>query len=155
METFSALLALGAGNSPVTGEFPAQRPVTRIFDVFFHLRLIELSSKQPWGWWFETPSRSSWRHCNVLDVFSGTVLYFIISLHWFRLWLGVDQTKSHYLDQWRRFSDVNVSQDPYRFDLKPHGRHGCQIAVLAGPSCHVDNPKCQGIWHNSNFRFPG
>ena len=35
METFSALLALGAGNSPVTGEFPTQRPVTRSFDVFF------------------------------------------------------------------------------------------------------------------------
>ena len=33
METFSALLALCAGNSPVTGEFPAQRPVTRSFDV--------------------------------------------------------------------------------------------------------------------------
>ena len=33
METFSALLVLCAGNSPVTGEFPAQRPVTRSFDV--------------------------------------------------------------------------------------------------------------------------
>ena len=21
-------------------------------------------SKQSWGWWFETPSRSLWRHCN-------------------------------------------------------------------------------------------
>ena len=39
METFSALLALCAENSPVSGEFPAQRPVTRIFDVFFDLRL--------------------------------------------------------------------------------------------------------------------
>ena len=39
METFSALLAICAGNSPVTGEFPAQRPVTRSFDVFFDLRL--------------------------------------------------------------------------------------------------------------------
>ena len=39
METFSALLAIGAGNSPVYGEFPAQRPVTRSFDVFFDLRL--------------------------------------------------------------------------------------------------------------------
>ena len=39
METFSALLALCAGNSPVTGEFPAQRPVTRSFGVFFDLRL--------------------------------------------------------------------------------------------------------------------
>ena len=32
METFFALVALCAGNSPVTGEFPAQRPVTRSFD---------------------------------------------------------------------------------------------------------------------------
>ena len=37
METFSALLAICAGNSPVPGEFPTQRPVTRIFDVFFDL----------------------------------------------------------------------------------------------------------------------
>ena len=39
METFSALLAICAGNSPVPGEFPTQRPVTRSFDVFFDLRL--------------------------------------------------------------------------------------------------------------------
>ena len=35
METFSALLAICAGNSPVTGEFPVQRPVKQSFDVFF------------------------------------------------------------------------------------------------------------------------
>ena len=35
METFSALLAFCAGNSPFTGEFPTQRPVMRSFDVFF------------------------------------------------------------------------------------------------------------------------
>ena len=39
METFSALLALCAENSPVPGEFPAQRPVARSFDVFLDLRL--------------------------------------------------------------------------------------------------------------------
>ena len=39
METFSASLAICAGNSPVPGELPAQRPVTRSFDVFFDLRL--------------------------------------------------------------------------------------------------------------------
>ena len=38
METFSALLAICAGNSPVPGEFPAQWPVTRSFDIFFDLR---------------------------------------------------------------------------------------------------------------------
>ena len=37
METFSALLALCVGNSPATGEFPAQRPVTRSFGVLFDL----------------------------------------------------------------------------------------------------------------------
>ena len=64
METFSALLAICAGNSPVPGEFPEQRPVTRSFDVFFDLRLNKLLSKQSWGWWFETLSRPLWRHRN-------------------------------------------------------------------------------------------
>ena len=39
MGTFSALLAICAGNSPASGEFPAQRPVTRSFDGFFDLCL--------------------------------------------------------------------------------------------------------------------
>ena len=46
METFSAILDLCAGNSPVTGEFPAHGPVTRSFDVFFDLRLNKRLSKQ-------------------------------------------------------------------------------------------------------------
>ena len=46
METFSALLAFCAGNSPVPGEFRAQRPVTRSFDVIFDLRLNKRFSKQ-------------------------------------------------------------------------------------------------------------
>ena len=33
MKTFSALLAICAGNSPVTGEFPTHRPVKRSFDI--------------------------------------------------------------------------------------------------------------------------
>ena len=65
METLYALLAICAGNSPVTGEFPSQRSVTRSFDVFFDLHLNKRLSKQSWGWWFETPSRPSWRHRNV------------------------------------------------------------------------------------------
>ena len=46
------------------GKFPAQRPVTGSFDVFFGLRPNKRLSNQPWGWWFETPSWSLWRHCN-------------------------------------------------------------------------------------------
>ena len=39
METFSVLLAICAGNSPVTIEFLAQRPVAQSFDAYFDLCL--------------------------------------------------------------------------------------------------------------------
>ena len=81
METFSEILAICAENSPVTGEFPAQRWVTRSFDVFFDLCLNKLLSKQSWGWWFQTPSRSLWRHCNVHRVFSFYLYTFSWLLH--------------------------------------------------------------------------
>ena len=68
METFSALLAICAGNSPVSGEFPAQRPVTRSFNIFFDLRLNKRLSKQSWSWWFETLWCPLWRQCNVLHL---------------------------------------------------------------------------------------
>ena len=64
METFSALLIICTGISPVTGELPAQGPVTRSFDVFFDLCLNKRLSKQSWGWWLETLPRSLWRHRN-------------------------------------------------------------------------------------------
>ena len=56
------------------GEFPAQRPVTRSFDVFFDLRLNKRLRKQPWS---ETPSWPLWRQCNVksqcnVEKFSNT-----------------------------------------------------------------------------------
>ena len=65
LETFPALVTLWEGNSPVIGEFPSQRPVTRSFDVFFDLRLNKRLNKHSRLWWFETPSRSLWCHCNV------------------------------------------------------------------------------------------
>ena len=62
METFSALLAICAGNSPVPGEFPAQRPVTLSFHIFIDLRLNKRLSKHSSGLWFETLSHPLWRH---------------------------------------------------------------------------------------------
>ena len=53
------------------GEFPTQRPVTRSFDVFFDLRLNKRLSKQPWGWWFGTPSWSLWRQWNAIMIDIG------------------------------------------------------------------------------------
>ena len=84
METFSALLAICAGNSPVTGEFPSQRPVTQNFDVFFDLRLNKRLNKKWWGWWFVTPSRPLWRHCNGLAMTRTTIwvsYYFVQALN--------------------------------------------------------------------------
>ena len=84
METFSALLALCAGNSPVPGEFPTQRLMTRSFDIYFDLRLNERLSKQTWGSWFQTPSCPLWRHCNVYLLVRMESCAWLLSglLHW-------------------------------------------------------------------------
>ena len=56
------------------GEFTGHRWITRTkaidanLGVFFDLRLNKPLSKQSWGWWFETPSRSLWRHCNYKSI---------------------------------------------------------------------------------------
>ena len=63
--TFSVSLALCAGNSSNTGEFPSQMPVARSCDVLFDLRQNIRYSKQSRYRWFETLSRSLWCHCNV------------------------------------------------------------------------------------------
>ena len=77
METFSALLAICAVNSPVPDEFPTQRPVTRRFDVYFDLRPNKRLSKQSWGWWFETQSRPLWRPRNANDQVSMLICMYI------------------------------------------------------------------------------
>ena len=86
MEAFSQLLALCAGNSPVPGDFPAQRPVTRSVDVFFDLRLNKRISKQLWSWWFDTASCPLWRHCNAC-----------LSSVWFYTGIYCYTIQAHYL----------------------------------------------------------
>ena len=72
------------------GEFPTERPMTRSFDVFFDLRLNKRLSKQPWGWWFETPSWSLWRQCNVVETSNNQntdqILYYWLFMKRNRLW---------------------------------------------------------------------
>ena len=75
IETFSALQALWAGNSPVTGEFPAQRASDTELWCF-------LWSAPEWGWWSETPLHPLWRHCNVgncllSEFFQGFAMHYI------------------------------------------------------------------------------
>ena len=99
METFSALLTLCEGNTPVTGGFPLQRPVTWSFDAFFHLRLTKRLSKQSWGWWFETSSWSIWRHCNVFlwlgagrgtHMFQGDFCVLSIGETILKIWMNIE-----------------------------------------------------------------
>ena len=75
METFSALLALCAGNSPVTGEFPHEGQWRRVLMFSLICALNKQLSKQSWGWWFETPSCPLWRQCNGLPL---QPVYFMI-----------------------------------------------------------------------------
>ena len=57
------------------GEFPAQRPVTRSFDVFFDLRPNKRLSKQSWGWWFGALPRPLWRHSNDIVCKKWAILF--------------------------------------------------------------------------------
>ena len=64
-----SMMTLSNGNIywPFVGESTghrSQRPVTRSFDVFFDPRMNKRLSKQSRRRWFETPTRSLWRHWN-------------------------------------------------------------------------------------------
>ena len=82
------VIGLLCGEFTGPGEFPAQWPVTRNFDVFFDLCPNKQFSKQSWGWRFETPSCPLWRHCNGLA--SRRTLKFCITG---RLW---GESPDHY-----------------------------------------------------------
>ena len=69
METFSA-------HWPFVWEFTGDRwiPLTKASDAELWCFLWSVPeykrlSKQSWDWWFETPSRSLWRHCNASSKF--------------------------------------------------------------------------------------
>ena len=108
MERFSTLLVICAGNSPVTSEFPAQRPVTRSFGVLFDQHLNKGLSKQSWCWWFETPSIPFWRHCNAGDICCACDIQFMITS-----WHGeVLRISGHLLGEsiWRQWNPFTKGQ---------------------------------------------
>ena len=82
METFSALLALCAGNSPVNGEFPAQRPVTRSFDVFFICAWIN-------GWINNRDAGDLRRHRAHYDVTVKVLVNYNLTWQWGWVWVSV------------------------------------------------------------------
>ena len=69
MESFYALSAPCAGNSPVTGVFPRQiASDAELWCFLWSAHEKTQLSKQLRRRWFETPWRSLWRHCNELWV---------------------------------------------------------------------------------------
>ena len=85
MKTLSASMAFCVGNSPVTSEFPSQRPVKRSYDVSFDLRPNKGLSKHSWCWWYETPLGPLWRHCN--DMYAGHGALPSCTHHHIQYWL--------------------------------------------------------------------
>ena len=93
------------------GEVPTQRPVTRSFDVFFDLCLNKRLNKQPWGWWFETPSWSLWRQCNVAregDSYSRH--HMLISCNVNEWCHVVSYLNILYIYMWSRLTDTYIKQ---------------------------------------------
>ena len=130
MATFSALLALCEGNSPVPGEFPKHRPETRSFDTFFDLHLNKYLSKQSRHRWFETPTCSLRRYCNGVNTFrkaiaeiKGNVNFFHVREHRDFRWLITiwRLSNSGQVLQWRHNEHDGVSN---------HQPHGCLLNRL-------------------------
>ena len=91
METFSALLVICVGNSPVPCAFPAQRPVTRSFAVLICARIN--------GWVNNRKAGDLRRHCTHYDVTVmewNTLANLDKGITWIRVakWLQRNQTKS-------------------------------------------------------------
>ena len=165
METFSALLAICAGNSPVPGEFPARRPVTRSFDVFFDLRLNKHLSKQSGGWWFETLSRPLWRHRNViyccllsvdLPISFGDVSLLAVNLmiaSWpmrqpWRLWVNRWHESPEIGWYIYIYINLNINKAVCIFDKIYHIHHYRDVHVsLVGQAIFIDNSKKTNMSH--------
>ena len=76
----SASLAIYAGNSPVTGEFPSHRPMTRSFDVFFICAWMN-------GWINNGEADDLRRHCAHYDIIVMTYCFYWHGITQIRPWI--------------------------------------------------------------------
>ena len=159
METFSALLPLCAGNSPVTGEFPSQRPVTRSFGVFIDLCLNKRLSKQSWGWWFETPC-SLWRHWNKLRHIPRSLhinlglhvddndyelcinrnkgnFSCVVSSQFIKYWFCSDEESSSYTIYGLLFAELAKQRSMYCQVLELHKTLKCLSTIPVLSACYI------------------
>ena len=148
METFSALLAIYAGNSPVSGEFPAQRPVKRSFDVFFDHSPNTRFSKQSWGWQFETHSSPLWRHSNAWTEDSDWYIWIAQRMNISWSYLGNEKVQLfstiYYLCE-KLYDDVIPFSDSITaavniYSISKNSAHGLCFIVLSVVVILVDLP---------------
>ena len=118
----------GIHRSPVTGEFPTQRLVTRSFDVYFDLRPNEWLSKQSWAWWFETLSCSLWRHRNAVRDSTNMQIY-IYTIHaiWYT-WTFIRQTEIGFPDFQKAKYIIKGGRSELQF--RTSIQHGSQLSIL-------------------------
>ena len=145
------------------GEFPTQRPVTRSFDVFFDLRLNKRLSKQPWGWWFETPSWSLWRHCNVKPNHQlfGIVMRVPLRLEYLPVpYLYICVSQMLYDIYLRKFTCVH-SKQRFRRLFAAHKRHhvGCKYSFLCvylhwmWSKLNIESQQISGLYISDTAQF--
>ena len=112
------------GNSPHKGQW--------LGALIFSLICVWINglSKQPWGWWFETPSRPLWRHRNVVP----TGWYLAVGSKP-RSFKQIKKNILNDLAKWRLFcSDDNVLKAGYFGVVK------CITFVLIDQSIYPPRP---------------
>ena len=148
------------------GEFPTQRPVTRSFDVFCDLRLNKRLSKQPWGWWFETLSRSLWRHRNVENERTCrpaaiTEAYEVMTwkryLQYLPIVRGIHRSLLNSLNKWHVIPSFNDESSWTNHQVVDNlRRHGAHVAWRLMPSHYLNQywHIITGVgWHFSDSNF--
>ena len=162
MESFSPLLALCEGNSPVTGEIPLQRPVTRSFDVFFDLRLNKPLSKQLRRRWFEThcahydvtvmrKSTFVFTHCNTFKNWDPVEEFFGDLTHWGRvIYIYISSSKSS-TKMRRKMSSAGILSRPQNDNSHVICLDGNSVSVCMLSNGHQGDVLCkcvkkQSIW---------
>ena len=113
---------------------PRTKASTRSFDIFFDLRLNKRLSKQPWGWWFETPSWSLWRQCN--DCEEITRVPFLLKWSYYHetmtciVWYSVFVTRNGWCSIVRMIT-------PIRYLLVQYSRQSSNIVNWLSCSMHA------------------
>ena len=121
---------------PLCGEFtghrwiPSQRPVTQSFGVFFDLRRNKRLSKQSWGWRFETPSTSLWRHRNI-HMFCDKHEQLEIKLWKYCVhvcgFIKPFRTPPQTQLLWNYVDLKHQQRVPTQFEIRPKARHLCVV----------------------------